>query len=109
MAVRRSTFAKLAKRNLPHACAICSATNVPLEADHVVPLAAGGSNKQSNAQLLCEPCHKTKTAADMGVIAKIKRQQDKFGAAPKRERKWKQRLGSTKWKRKINGEVVPRE
>ena len=109
MAVRRSAFAKMAKRNLPHACAICSAADVPLEADHIVPLAAGGSNRKSNAQLLCKSCHKTKTATDIGVIAKIRRQHEKLGPGQKRERKWKQRLGSTKWKRKVSGEVVPRE
>ena len=88
---------------------MCGTTDGPFEADHVVPLAAGGSNRMDNAQLLCVPCHKRKTAKDARVIAKIRRQSQKFGSESARNRKWKQALGSKKWKRKVNGKVVPRE
>ena len=40
------------------------------ELDHIVPLfrgaAAGGTNDDGNLQLLCESCHRIKTAADKG-------------------------------------------
>ncbi len=32
------------------------------EVDHVIELAAGGDNSIENLQVLCKPCHKTKTA-----------------------------------------------
>lgn len=33
-------------------------------ADHIVPLADGGDWSDENGQLLCEPCHKAKTARE---------------------------------------------
>ena len=32
-----------------------------LEIDHIIPLSAGGTNKENNLQALCSPCHKDKT------------------------------------------------
>lgn len=32
--------------------------------DHIVPLWAGGSDDESNKQLLCDPCHKEKSALE---------------------------------------------
>lgn len=34
------------------------------EADHILPLADGGTWELSNGQLLCVPCHRHKTAAE---------------------------------------------
>lgn len=34
------------------------------EVDHIVPLADGGADDESNYQSLCEACHKAKTAAE---------------------------------------------
>lgn len=34
--------------------------------DHIVAIVNGGENRESNLQLLCVPCHKVKTAADVG-------------------------------------------
>lgn len=31
------------------------------EADHVIPIAEGGANDESNGRCICSPCHKTKT------------------------------------------------
>ena len=36
-------------------------------ADHIVPLARGGTGARSNYQLLCQPCSDAKTAAERGV------------------------------------------
>lgn len=38
------------------------------ELDHIVPLFKGGSNDEGNLQLLCEECHREKTAADLGNV-----------------------------------------
>lgn len=34
------------------------------EVDHIVNLAAGGSDSDDNLQCICLPCHKVKTAAE---------------------------------------------
>ena len=36
------------------------------EVDHVIPLYKGGLDVDANKQSLCIPCHKQKTAADLG-------------------------------------------
>lgn len=43
-----------------HYCVACLRTNLPLVADHVISLAAGGSNHISNIQPLCGPCNSRK-------------------------------------------------
>lgn len=40
-----------------HQCVICGSAG-PLEVDHIVPVALGGSNDDSNKRTLCKPCHK---------------------------------------------------
>ena len=41
-------------------CLACGATDVPLEADHVVPLTRGGSDEIGNIQPLCGICNRKK-------------------------------------------------
>ena len=36
----------------------------PLEVDHIIPVAKGGSWEPSNLQTLCSECHRLKTIAD---------------------------------------------
>lgn len=43
-----------------YACVQCGAT-APLEVDHIVPLAGGGSNEMSNLRTLCRACHRRVT------------------------------------------------
>ncbi len=45
-----------------HACAYCGATEVPLNLDHIVPRARGGSNRVSNLACACIPCNLEKGA-----------------------------------------------
>jgi 5-methylcytosine-specific restriction endonuclease McrA len=50
-------------------CAYCGATNVPLQVEHIIPRARGGTNRVSNLTLACEPCNLskgTRTAAEFG-------------------------------------------
>lgn len=73
--------------------------------DHVIPDALGGEPTLSNCQVLCVACHGAKTAgADVPRIAKARRQHIKHIGA-KKPSGW---LASRLWKRKVNGEVVPR-
>lgn len=41
-------------------CCLCKATGVPLEVDHRVPVARGGSDALDNLQALCLPCNRGK-------------------------------------------------
>jgi hypothetical protein len=47
------------KRDL-YRCRVCKATAVPLEVDHIVPAARGGSDGLDNLQALCIPCNRGK-------------------------------------------------
>jgi len=50
-------------------CVYCGAKNVPLQVEHIVPNARGGSSRVSNLTLACEPCNKKKsnqTAEEFG-------------------------------------------
>jgi 5-methylcytosine-specific restriction protein A len=44
-------------------------TTIGTIADHIVPLAAGGTGDRSNYQLLCKACDTAKIATDNGQIA----------------------------------------
>lgn len=41
-------------------CAYCDKTDTPLEIEHVVPRAKGGTNSVSNLTLACNPCNRKK-------------------------------------------------
>ncbi len=50
-------------------CAYCGATNTPLQIEHIVPKARGGSNRVSNLTLACALCNTqkgTQTAQEFG-------------------------------------------
>lgn len=67
-------------------CAYCGAKNVPLQVEHVVPKARGGSNREGNLTIACGPCNTEKgsrTAAEFGhpLIEKKATQPQKDAAA----------------------------
>jgi hypothetical protein len=45
-------------------CAYCHKTGVPLQVEHIVPRARGGTNRISNLTLACGPCNTKKGARD---------------------------------------------
>lgn len=57
---------RIARTALPYECARChiDGADVPLELDHIIPVAEGGSDELDNAMWLCIPCHKVKTQAE---------------------------------------------
>ncbi|MFQ6183610.1 HNH endonuclease [Sinorhizobium meliloti] len=70
--------------------------------DHVVPLWLGGANAEGNLQAVLAEPHKRKTAREASIKAKCDRLRQKhFNMTEKTP--W-----NAKWKKKINGEVVPR-
>lgn len=76
--------------------------------DHVLPDVLGGEPTLANCEVLCEPCHKAKTADDVRRVRKADRQRDKHIGAMKKSRRPMPFGKSSRLKRKINGEVVPR-
>ena len=46
-------------------CAYCPATSVPLQIEHVVAKARGGSNRISNLAIACDPCNDAKGTLDV--------------------------------------------
>ena len=55
-------------RLTPH-CVECyksGKVNPASEIDHILPLFKGGTDDLDNLQALCDDCHNTKTASDMG-------------------------------------------
>lgn len=49
-------------------CRHCSRAVRIGEVDHIVPIEKGGSEDDSNLQLLCKECHRKKTARDRGYV-----------------------------------------
>ena len=74
-------------------CAYCKVENVPMQIEHIVPRARGGSNRVSNLTLACEPCNQKKgarTAEEFGY-PEVQRQA-------KRPLKDAAAVNSTRWK-----------
>lgn len=46
-------------------CAYCPTKDVPLQVEHVVPRARGGSNRISNLAIACQPCNDAKGVMDV--------------------------------------------
>ena len=46
-------------------CAYCSKQNIPLQVEHIVARANGGTDRISNLTLACEPCNITKGTQDI--------------------------------------------
>lgn len=81
-----------------HACAYCGVKDVPLNLDHIVPRARGGSNRVSNLVCACIPCNEAKGARPVeeflagrpAVLARVK-------AHAKRSLKDAAAVNSTRW------------
>ncbi|MCA8448960.1 RNA-guided endonuclease IscB [Burkholderia vietnamiensis] len=55
-----------------HACAYCDTKDVPLNLDHIVARARGGSNRVSNLVTACVPCNQKKGALPVEAFLKGK-------------------------------------
>ena len=91
-------------------CEGCTAKLFPgrFEFDHDIPDWLGGEPTLENCVVLCDPCHRSKTATvDIPRIAKAKRVRDAHLGIRKAKRPMPGSRQS-KWKRKISGETVAR-
>jgi 5-methylcytosine-specific restriction protein A len=57
-------------------------------ADHIKPLANGGTGTRSNYQLLCRPCSDAKTLTDKGQSARPKGGVDRAGRPTTADHPW---------------------
>lgn len=73
------------------------------EVDHILALALGGADAESNFAPAHKKCHQRKSAVDVGMIRKADRQRAAHIGA-----KGPSRWPKSKWKKKVNGEVVLR-
>lgn len=56
-------------RKWQHRCVYCGASEVPLQVEHIIPKARGGTDRPSNLAVACGPCNLRKgrqTAAEFG-------------------------------------------
>jgi 5-methylcytosine-specific restriction endonuclease McrA len=53
-------------------CAYCGKENIPLQVEHIVPRAKGGTNRISNLCLACEKCNLAKGTQDVATFLKKK-------------------------------------
>ena len=75
--------------------------------EHVRALELGGTDTDDNIRLTCKPCAKEKTKKDHQMTAKAKRQKAKHLGI--RGSKSPLPYGKTsKWKKKLDGSIVPR-
>lgn len=76
--------------------------------EHVRALELGGADSDDNIRLTCKPCATQKTKKDHQTAGKAKRQKSSFLGLKKS--KTPLPCGKhSKWKRKMNGQIVLRE
>jgi len=92
----------------------CAETGVKIRAgggwqmDHIIALANGGENRETNLQPLITVAHKEKTAGDVAQKAKDRRVKSKHLSIHK-PKSIMAGSKASKWKRKVDGTVVLRE
>jgi 5-methylcytosine-specific restriction endonuclease McrA len=80
-------------------CAYCAKGNVPLQIEHIVPRAKGGSDRVSNLTLACEKCNTAKGIQSIEVFLKKKPEVLKrVLAAASAPGKDAAAVNSTRWK-----------
>jgi 5-methylcytosine-specific restriction endonuclease McrA len=78
-------------------CAYCDGHDVPLQIEHIVAKARGGSNRVSNLTLACEPCNRKKDARDVREFVKDKARLTRILATAKAPLRDAAAVNSTRW------------
>lgn len=93
-------------------CAYCGATGVPLQVEHVIPRAVGGSDRVSNLMLACATCNQAKGAQSIEeFLAHKPALLKKIKAQLKRPLKDAAAVNATRWElwRRLTATGVPVE
>ena len=93
-------------------CHICGAkihAGETWEREHIIPLAMGGADDESNIAPAHVKCHRAKTSNDAAQIAKANRVRAKHFGAKNQRRTVVPGSKASKWKRKLNGLTVLRD
>ncbi len=93
-------------------CTYCGKENIPLQIEHIVPRAKGGSNRASNLCLACEKCNTAKGTKDIKDF--LKKKPDllkKILAQTKAPLKDASAINATRWElyRRLQGFGLPIE
>lgn len=91
-----------------HLCERKIMTGDAWDADHVKPIWDGGENRESNMKPACIWCHRRKTAGEASQRAEGKRHRAKHSGIKAKPRNPMPGSRDSKWKKKLNGEVVER-
>jgi 5-methylcytosine-specific restriction endonuclease McrA len=79
-------------------CAYCDAKNVPLQVEHILARAKGGTNRVSNLTLACDPCNDAKGTLNIKVfLAKDPERLKKILARAAAPLKDAAAVNSTRW------------
>ena len=79
-------------------CQYCSARNIPLEVEHIVPKSKGGSNRGSNLTISCRKCNEDKDNNPIEVFLKRKPELlKKILAAAKKPLRDAAAVNATRW------------
>lgn len=91
-------------------CKICGEKITgPFEVEHRVPVALGGTNDPSNLEAVHpQPCHSSKTKADVKAIAKAKRLEKKSSPETRKPATMKSRGFQKTLTKGFDGKVRPR-
>lgn len=94
-------------------CHICGVkidgTREAWELEHIIPIALGGADDETNTAPAHVACHKPKTAQDVARIAKANRVRAKHMGAKPETRAVIPGSKASRFKRKVGGGVVDRE
>lgn len=78
-------------------CCYCDATDVPLNIEHLLACARGGSNRVSNLAIACVPCNTRKGAQPLDVFVKDPARRARIQAQTKRSLKDAAAVNATRW------------
>ncbi|MBC8741841.1 HNH endonuclease [Paraburkholderia sp. UCT31] len=78
-------------------CAYCDDEGVPLQIEHIVARARGGSNRVSNLTLACEPCNCRKGSLDVREFVKDEQRLKRILARAKAPLRDAAAVNSTRW------------
>jgi len=94
------------------ACTYCQKKALPLQVEHIVPRAKGGTNRISNLCLACEKCNRAKGTQDIQEFLKRKPELlEKIMAQAKAPLKDASAINATRWElfRSLQAERLPIE